>query len=577
MRSGLAARLSLIIAPILVILTIALFSNALLRGKVADTDSFYHIKHSWIYRTTGIFQTAFPWTQYSVINKYSSDIWYGFHILTIPLTYFSAEGGSSSGGQDLLSGIRVGAVITAAISLLLVFLAFKILGVKWPLFWLLVFAFASPDVLYRLSMLRPHPLSLGLALLLFAHLVNSKSEARNELIKHEIRSTKSEAISNYQNSNDQNGFGYLNIRILDLFRISNFEFRIFLISAVFSWIHLALSWLPLLIAIAIIAFQVLFKEKVDWAKIAAVPAGILLGLLSRPNPFGAAKLAYIQIFQLLSEKGDAPLRFGRELTPFVWENFVDQLIPISLIVIIAGGFILWLVKRKEWQSSPSSFKVASLAGLSLSLLFFALTFLVARRSNELFIGFAVVFIAVVFTYWQKNRQQKPGGWASIVLTIAVLAFFFMPFKTVYRFQTYTENIRDVNRFKESAIWLKANTQPKEIVFNIHWDRFAQLFFWNDKNYYINGMDPIFEYAYDPALYWKTHFLAIDAATSFTCGKVRCTQQETEDTRQVLKNDFKASYLTIEKRRNPKFYKYLETADGFKKVFENSDEAVFKIT
>lgn len=524
MRSDLAARLSKIIAPILVILAIALFSNAMLRGKVADTDSFYHIKHSQIYRASGLFQTAFPWTQYSVINKYSSDIWYGFHILTIPLTYF----------QDLISGIQLGAVITAAIALSLVFLAFKILEVKWPSFWLLVFAFASPDVLYRLSMLRPHPLSLGLAILIFAYLQNK-----------EARTFKPVAI-------------------------------IFLLSAAFSWIHLALSWLPLLVAVAVTAFQIVLKEGVNWSRIAAIPAGILLGLLARPNPFGAAKLAYIQIFQLLSEKGDAPLRFGRELTPFVWENFVDQLIPISLIVIIAGGFILWLVNRKKWRSSPDSFKVAGLASLSLSLLFFALTFLVARRSNELFIGFAVVFVAIAFTYWQNTRQQKLGSWANVVLIIALLALLWMPIKTIYRFQTYTDNVGDINRFKESALWLKANSKPQEIVFNVHWDRFAQLFFWNDSNYYINGMDPIFEYSYSPSLYWKTHFFAIDAATSFTCGMVRCKAGETEDTRKILKEDFGASYLVIEKMRSPKFYEYLESAPGFTKTFETPTEAIFKI-
>lgn len=551
MRSNTPARLSKVIAPVFLILAIAIFSNALLQGKVADTDSFYHIKHSLIYRTSGIFQTAFPWTQYSVINKYSSDIWYGFHILSIPLTYFPAGIGQPAEEKNLLLGIQVGAVIVTAISLLLAFLAFKILKIKWPLFWLLVFAFASPDVLYRLSMLRPHPISLGLSLLLFSFLV-SRPVSPNSLA--DGRATTANNTSS----------------------LNKITVLIFITSAAFSWIHLSLGWLPILIAIAVIAFKIIYKEKVDWFKIVAVPAGVLLGLLARPNPFGAAKLAFIQIFQLLSEKSDAPLRFGRELTPFVWENFVDQLIPITLIVIMACGFILWLVNKKEWKSSPSNFKMASLASVSLSVLFFALTFLVARRSNELFIGFAVVFIALIFTYWKESRQQKLSGMASIVLIIATLALLWMPIKTIYRFQTYVGSIPDINRFKESALWLKANAKPKEIVFNIHWDRFPQLFFWNDNNYYINGMDPIFEYAYNPSLYWKTHFLAIDAATAFTCGKVRCTQQETEDTRQVLKNDFKASYLTVEKRRSPKLFKYLETAEGFTKTFENNDEAVFKI-
>ena len=64
-----------------------------------DTDSLYHIKHSFLYRTEGIFSGAFPWTQYSVISTYAADLWYGFHILTLPLSWFS----------DLGTGIKLAA------------------------------------------------------------------------------------------------------------------------------------------------------------------------------------------------------------------------------------------------------------------------------------------------------------------------------------------------------------------------------------------------------------------------------------------------------------------------------------
>jgi len=74
-------------------------------------------------------------------------------------------------------------------------------------------------------------------------------------------------------------------------------------------------------------------------KILPVFSGLILGWLLRPNPFGAVKIAYVQIAQLFLEK-DLPLRFGRELKPFVWENFVDQLIPISILLAIA--ILFWL-------------------------------------------------------------------------------------------------------------------------------------------------------------------------------------------------------------------------------------------
>lgn len=514
-----------IIVAVLLIGIFSLFVHALLAEKIPDPDGFYHLRHAWIYRTAGLFNSSFPWAQYSVINKYSADLWYGFHILIIPFTYF----------QDLLQGLRITPWFITVASLLMVFAALKRLKVRWPLFWVFFFAIASADVLFRLTMLRPHPLSLGLALLLFAYLspYGGSSEGRQK--------TDGPLVA------------------------------VFLISAVSSWIHLSLSWLPLLVVFAVTLLEALNKQGLDWKKPPAVFAGLLAGLLLRPNPLGAAKLAYIQVVQLLLEKQkDLPLRFGRELSPFVWDNFVDQLIPITVLLLIALGIFLW------WRKLPKTeVRISTWGTLILSVIFAALAFGVARRSNEVFIGFGVIFLALVFTNYFPALQKK--SWQhNLIVMIFISALIYMPIKNIYRFETYLGNSFGTSEFKDLSEWLSKNSKPGEIVFNIHWDRFAQLFFYNYNNYYINGMDPIFQYAFNPSLYWKTHFFAIDAATAFTCGQIRCTAKEVETTPKVLKNDFRASYIVVEKRRSPKFYQYLDITPEFRKVFENDEEALYKI-
>lgn len=509
---------------IIIFILIIGFSLAIhgwLNGNVADADSFYHIRHSWIYRTTGLFQTDFPWTQYSTINQYSSDIWYGFHILILPFTYF----------KNLVDGITTGAVFITIATLSLFWLALKRLRVRWPIVWLAIFTFASPDFLYRLIMLRPHAISLGLALVIFAYLTTTTAK-KDKII-------------------------------------------LFILSAAFSWIHLSLSWLPILIFLIVAAIRLIKKEWLVWKDGLAVALGLLAGLILRPNFIGAAKLAYIQVFQLLLEKGASlPLRFGRELSPFVWENFVDQLIPITLLIVSAGVIVLWLKIKGRRPGAAVS------ASLILCVIFYILSFVLARRSNDVFVGFAALFLGIFTTdYWFSIPKEKLKRWQSQlslvgILLIAVLSAMFI--KTLYRLDGYVVNSFNPSGLKEVSAWLEKNTKPQEIVFNIHWDRFAQLFFWNYSNYYINGMDPIFEYSYDSSLYWKTHFFATDSATTFTCGKIRCTEEEVEKTNQVLKQDFKASYLVIEKMRSPKFYKYLESAPEFNKAFETPTEAIFKI-
>lgn len=512
------------IAAVTVLIALfVIFVHSRLLGRVPDTDAFYHIRHAWIYQTEGVLQNAFPWAQYSVINKYSSDIWYGFHISIIPFTYF----------KDLLNGMGIGSRFVTAASLILAFAALKRLKVKWPIFWLLIFAITSADLLYRLTMLRPHPLSLGLALLLFAFL---QKQSENE--------------------------SFANKKTL---------LAVFVVSLAFSWIHLSLSWLPILVLLTTLLPEILQKQGMDWKKGLAVIVGLAAGLFLRPNPLGAAKLAYIQVVQLLFEKqGEVPLRFGRELTPFFFENFADQLIPITILLLISALLFIW--KRKIITKRINT---AIISSAILSLIFFILTFAVARRSNEVFIGFGILFTALVFTHVFPLLNKRSWQY-SIAAIAAIVAIIYMPIKTIYRFDTYVANAFEPHRFEDLANWLKENTQPGEVVFNIHWDRFAQLFFWNYSNYYINGMDPIFQYAFDPSLYWKTHFFAIDAASAFTCGKVRCTAEEVENTPLVLKRDFKVNYLMAEKLRSPKFYEYIDGAREFKKVFENEQEALFKL-
>src|SRR3989344_1001093 len=156
--------------PLVLVVSFSLFIHGRLINA-ADADGFYHIRHSWVYRTAGLFNSSFPWAQYSVIKQYSADLWYGFHIFLIPFTYF----------QDLTDGVDWGASFVTALAASLFFLSLLKLKIRWPLLWLGVFLLASADLLYRITMLRPHPLSLGLSMLLFAYL-SSKETTRSRVI-----------------------------------------------------------------------------------------------------------------------------------------------------------------------------------------------------------------------------------------------------------------------------------------------------------------------------------------------------------------------------------------------------------
>src|SRR5262249_18679948 len=101
------------------IVLFAAIAHSQLIPLIADSDSFYHIRHAWEYRIRGIGDSSFPWAQYSAVRTCGADIWYGFHLLMIPVTLL----------HPLLNGIYGGAFAVTVASLWLLFLAFRRLHV----------------------------------------------------------------------------------------------------------------------------------------------------------------------------------------------------------------------------------------------------------------------------------------------------------------------------------------------------------------------------------------------------------------------------------------------------------------
>src|SRR3989344_211365 len=230
--------------------------------KVLDPDSFYHIRHAWLYRTSGIFQTDFPWVQFSVIRSNPADIWYGFHLLLVPFTFF----------DNLVEGIYFSAIFFAATALAVFYFVLRRHRIAYSFFWVILLYFSTPDFIFRLNMSRPQTISIGLLALLFSFLVKP-------------------------------------IGI----------WPVFAVSAALALIHLSFFWAAILIAITAAATIFIIQKHLDWKNLLAVFGGLAVGWLLRPNPFGALKILKTQLVDLLAVKQvGLPLLFGEELRPLVF-------------------------------------------------------------------------------------------------------------------------------------------------------------------------------------------------------------------------------------------------------------------
>ena len=489
--------------------------------KIPDMDSFYHFRHASLLPSHG-FDTDFPWIRNSVIREYGADLWYGFHLLLIPFTLIN----------NFTFGIKLAGVLITFALLAAYFWTARRHNFSLPALWPFLFLLAVPHSLYMLLMARPHVLSLAAGILLFSFL---------------IKGTWREV-------------GLIGAS-LTFFHESQF------------WIGFGLAFLVLGMRI----FQKIFIDRswsLQWDKFAAVFGGMLLGALLRPHPLAGLQLTYIQIFQLFMEKSRLPLLFGKEIAPISFNMTISLSALFFVLWILAIILAVWIFyKFRDQAKKLSADTQLFLAGSGLlSLVFFLMSIFVARRAYTLWVAFGILFVGAVYSFLATRKSYRDVFSAVILITFLIM----IPY-TLYREAViFADDAAPPDYLRDAANWLSENSNAGDVVFNTHWDNFAPLFFWNQKNYYIAGIDPIYQYVYDSALYWEFHFISKDEIGDFTCTDPDCSFSGRREIYSALKNDLGVKYILLEKRRNPVFFGVLSADGRFEKKFDNGQEEIFLV-
>jgi hypothetical protein len=129
---------------------------------------------------------------------------------------------------------------------------------------------------------------------------------------------------------------------------------------------------------------------------------------------------------------------------------------------------------------------------------------------------------------------------------------------------------------EVARFLEASSVPGDIVFHARWDNFGPLFAHNRSNRYLGGMDPIFQLAHDPRLFWEFFYISADIHVEWTCDAFPCASGGATETHRVLTDHFGARWVVVEPHRNPRFARYLLNDAGYRLALETGREAVFEV-
>jgi hypothetical protein len=295
-------------------------------------------------------------------------------------------------------------------------------------------------------------------------------------------------------------------------------------------------------------------------------SGLTLGIVINPYFHQNLIFYYHQLVKIGIINYQKVIGVGGEWYPYHFMELVSNTVFVSIPVIIA--LVLFFVNLKR-QSKRS-------ITLLIIYLFFLIFTLKSRRYVEYYVPFGVLFAASSITDSLANlsirkylsivgRVYKRSWLAKIGLFALVIYLLIMiPAIAVRDLRTEKNDLSNgfaFDKFSGAMEWLKAASPAGSIVLHGDWDEFPLLFYHNDHNYYIVGLDPTFGYEYDQDFYLKW--------VDITTGKEIANLYET------IKSDFRASYVFLEKD-HAAMDRLIRGTNGFRPVYEDNESKIYQV-
>lgn len=413
---------------------------------VIGTDPYYHAQAGRL--GLDLFSKHFPWASHSFFNQSFADKEFLFHILLIPFVWL--------GG---LTGAKLATVLFATAAFGAFYFLCRKRNVPTPFLWVILLFAAADLFLYRISITRPHTVSLFLTLVLSHFLLENR--------KWWVA-------------------GLCTVFVLT-----------------YTAYHLVIGF-----AVLYCLNHYLHQRKWSGTLLQFAIFGTFLGILIHPhfpNNLLIWKVQNIDVLRLTWSSID--LGFGSEFLPPDPRWFLVNFTVAFFCLPICLFYSSW--KRAEMKEDTTFF-------IFLAFGFFCLTCM-SKRFAEYWPVYAILASACllrdaefklswryIFNNPQKN-ENKAEFRKGLYITITILIISAIFFVRTYSKGLYLNSLEHEPYYKNAALWMKTNVPDKEIIFHSDWDEFPQLFYYNPENYYLVCLDPIFMYAHDPVLWlkWKT--------------------------------------------------------------------------
>jgi hypothetical protein len=314
----------------------------------------------------------------------------------------------------------------------------------------------------------------------------------------------------------------------------------------------------------------------------AAAGGVLAGIIIHPNGLNYLYVMFITIGRILFLKfAGVDLNIGGELQTRDFFDFLYNNFLVLLVYVLAAALFLSFKKSDR----------GSLVGIFLFLyssLWFLLTLLVPR-GVEGWSPAVFLFAAAIFSRPSLGAEFKQlKNWLAGKVNLKIAAFFLISALALLVFRNLSNVFFDLEQNKTGQLgqsyqevnnWLKANTAKDSVVFYDNWGMWPMMFFYNDHNHYITGIDPTFFYEYDQRAYWLWRQIS---SSGLYCDQLEpclgiSPRQQLKLAPLAIKTIFRAQYAVLANYEQSNLIKTLNSLKSEAKlVLENKDLLVYEM-
>lgn len=495
------------------VIAVSLFSYLQFDLTFADPDSFYHAKMAEMLADKGAI-TEFPWLSATNLEHNFVDHHFLYHLLLIPFIKLFPT----------LIGLKIATVFLAALTILTIFWFLRQLKIKGA-FWYILFLLTVNPFIFRLNLAKAQALVL-IFLFVAIYLLFSRRY-----------------------------LWLLLISCLYVWLYAGWPL-VLLIVIIYSFV----SWLWLSKQRGSLSFK-LNRFKTYWQNfllIITACLGLLAGLFF--SPYFPKNLAFYwqQSFKIAVFNYQYIIGVGGEWYPYELPDLFLSAAPFFVLLLMA--IVIFAVGSKKRSMNSWFFAI-------LTFLFFVLT-LKSRRYVEYLIPLGLCFCASSLNtsfVLLKEKLSKSISPRIVLLAPAIVLLAISPilYRDLSLIKESYQNGFSFTKFAEASEWLKENSNPHDVVFHSDWDEFPILFYHNDQNYYLVGLDPTFMYEYDKDLYIRWADIT--------------TGQSTENLYETIKDVFGARYVFVDINQNSVFDNNLANNFYFTKVFEGQEARIYQVS